>query len=773
MNWIKLKQFLWEWRSVWITSPSIAGLVILLRLLGAFQSWEWAAFDQYMRWRPSLPRDPRIVIVGIEEADMRYLNQGYIADGVYAKLLTKLKARQPRAIGLDIYRDVPFEPGHAELVKVFEASDNIIGIQKVVGDRNHEVVAPPPALKRKNRVGANDVIADADNTVRRGLIYLQNDQGENFFSFSLYLALLYLEKENIAPEIIENKNSDNQNIWKLGNTEFIPLQPNDGSYIRANTNGYQILLNYRGPRGHFETVPLRDVLQDKVPADWGRDRIILIGSVGESFKDYVFTPHSSGWLSIPQPMSGIEVQANIISQIITSALDTPSLIKSYSEPIEWLWIFLWSGIGGIISWQWRQNRKSSLIKNHKLLAGIFNTSFLKRTTGFLFATTTLFGITYIAFIYGWWIPIVSPLLAFAGSATVITTYIAYTADSIRKIFGRYLSDEVVSTLLESPEGLKLGGKKQQITILTSDLRGFTALSELWSPEEVVLILNIYLEQMLNVITDYQGTVDKFMGDGIVVLFGAPVPRENDAERAVACALAMQLAMPAVNEKLERLGLPVLEMGIGINTGEVIVGNIGSEIHTEYTVIGREMNLVFRIETYSTGNQILISHSTLEAVGTSLLKINEERLVKPKGVKQPIPIYDIAGMGGQYNLFLTKEEEKFLPISQAINIQYSLIEGKQASDKLFTGKLIKISAQGAIICTDKSQGHSLPSPLTNIKLNLIYANEDGAVEISDALYAKVLDKPANNQEFYVRFTFKTPAVAKKLLSLLIDELKKQK
>ncbi|MHC5824709.1 MAG: adenylate/guanylate cyclase domain-containing protein, partial [Nostoc sp.] len=177
---------------------------------------------------------------------------------------------------------------------------------------------------------------------------------------------------------------------------------------------------------------------------------------------------------------------------------------------------------------------------------------------------------------------------------------------IRQVFGRYLSDTVVANLLESPERLKLGGERRKITILTSDLRGFTALSERFAPEEVIHILNLYLEYMADLINHYQGTIDEFMGDGILVLFGAPIGKEDDALRAVTCACAMQLAMVGVNEKMKTLGWPLLEMGIGINTGEVIVGNIGSEKRTKYGIVGSQVNLTYRIESYTSGGQILIS-----------------------------------------------------------------------------------------------------------------------------------------------------------------------
>ncbi|MBD0346767.1 MAG: CHASE2 domain-containing protein, partial [Coleofasciculus sp. Co-bin14] len=177
-----IRRLLWEWRGVLIWAPTVAGLVILLRWIGLFQSWEWATFDQYMRLRPIQPRDDRIAIVGINEADIQETGQGIIPDAVYARLLEKLKARRPRAIGLDIYRDLPVEPGYQELIRVFESTPNLVGIQKVIGDTRREAVGAPPALKAKGQVGANDVILDADSKVRRSLLYVQSPKtGEPVF----------------------------------------------------------------------------------------------------------------------------------------------------------------------------------------------------------------------------------------------------------------------------------------------------------------------------------------------------------------------------------------------------------------------------------------------------------------------------------------------------------------------------------------------------------------------------------------------------------------
>jgi class 3 adenylate cyclase/ActR/RegA family two-component response regulator len=210
---------------------------------------------------------------------------------------------------------------------------------------------------------------------------------------------------------------------------------------------------------------------------------------------------------------------------------------------------------------------------------------------------------------------------------------------IRRTFGRYTSDELVERLLETSEGLKLGGESRRVTILMSDLRGFTSLAERLSPEQIVALLNTYLGEMAEVILQYQGLIDEFIGDAILAIFGAPIQREDDATRAVACAVAMQLAMDSVNEENRRAGLPEIAMGIGINTGEVVVGNIGSVKRAKYGVIGSHVNLTSRIESFTAGGQILISESTREAVGDAF-KIDGQMSVEAKGVERPIRIYDV-------------------------------------------------------------------------------------------------------------------------------------
>ncbi len=188
---------------------------------------------------------------------------------------------------------------------------------------------------------------------------------------------------------------------------------------------------------------------------------------------------------------------------------------------------------------------------------------------------------------------------------------------IRKTFGRYMSDEVVESILDTPEGLSLGGEQKLVTVMMSDLRGFTAICERLTPEEVISMLNMYLETMTEVILKYKGTIIEFLGDGILALFGAPVTRDDDAQRAVACVLEMQLLMPTVNARFREKGFEEVTMGCGLNTGQVVAGNIGSNLRSKYGIVGNAINLAGRIESFTVGGQVLVSESTIQACNAKL------------------------------------------------------------------------------------------------------------------------------------------------------------
>ena len=320
---------------------------------------------------------------------------------------------------------------------------------------------------------------------------------------------------------------------------------------------------------------------------------------------------------------------------------------------------------------------------------------------------------------------------------------------IRETFGRYLTDEVVATLLESPRGLQIGGEKRKITMMMSDLRGFTSLSERLPPERVVAILNRYLTAMVKIIKQYEGTIDEFIGDAIFVLFGAPTWREDDAQRAVACAVAMQLAMVSVNEQNRGDDLPEVEMGIGIHTGQVVVGNIGSPERMKYGVVGSHVNLASRIQSYSTGGQILVSETTRKEVGPAL-RIGKQMEVRAKGIEQPVTLSDVIGIGGRHKLFLTATTEVLITLAEEVALRYERVEGDRLSREMFSGAMTKLSSKGAEVRLEN------PVPvLSNLEMNFI--GTDGQ-EVAGALYVKVVAPvPGSGTSFSVRFTSMSPEV----------------
>ena len=219
---------------------------------------------------------------------------------------------------------------------------------------------------------------------------------------------------------------------------------------------------------------------------------------------------------------------------------------------------------------------------------------------------------------------------------------------IKKVFGRYVTNEIAEMVLRDDRAVALGGDRRKVTILMSDIRNFTSMSETMPPEKVVDALNTYLGKMTKIIMKHGGSIDNFVGDAIVAVFGIPVTKPDDAARAVACAVEMQNAMAAVNAENKDKDLPPLEMGIGLNTGEVVAGNIGSEIRVKYSVIGNPVNIAARLESLASGNQIFASAATFAEV-RDIVRTAGNLNVKVKGISGTVPIYEIVGIDGPYNI----------------------------------------------------------------------------------------------------------------------------
>lgn len=790
----KLSKIIRQWRSVLIIAPSVAGLVIIANYLGLFQLLEWAALDQFFRLRPRESVDSRIVIVKVDESDINYTNQWPISDTVLTKLLQKIKAQQPKVIGLDIYRNLPVPPGNSELIKLFKSTPNLIGVEKVVGN----TVAPPPILSKLGQVGIADLVIDADGKVRRGLLSIRTTEGKTKLSLGTTLALMYLESEGIKLRAIDPK----KKILGLGKAVFVPFTGNEGAYIRANSGGYQILLNYRGNLEDFQTISLQDVLSDRIPKNMMRDRIVFIGVTGSSFNDLFFTPYSNNPFGSPKRTPGVVIHANLTSQILNAALSDRPFIKFWSEPNKIFWVLLWSLVGAGGSWK---------LLSAKQFIHKFAEKWIIFAILILVAGGSLIFSSYLAFLASWWLPVIAPLAALITSAIAIAGdhalelqkqkndleilletatahydtvtaeleykaeetareserklaqfleavpigvavidsnceiyYLNYAAQKIlgtgiirhvkiedfAEIYQVYVagtnqlypyqnlpivralkgesstvddleihrqnkiipleswatpiydkSGQITYTLLvlrditerkkseaerlkltdqllalnvsysrfvphqfiqllnkQSILDVELGNQVQkEMSVLFSDIRDFTTLSESMTPAENFQFINAYLSRMEPEIIQNYGFIDKYIGDAIMALFS------GEADNAVKAAIAMLNALREFNEERKSQKCLPIKIGIGINTGTMILGTVGGRSRIDTTVVSDAVNLASRIEglTKNYGVSLLISHYTFLALNNAnAYHIRLIDKVKVKGKSEMITVYEV-------------------------------------------------------------------------------------------------------------------------------------
>lgn len=380
------------------------GLVIIIavmiaRLTGSLQFLELVALDKFLRQRPSEPIDQRIAIVGITEEDIRRSKTYPITDGEIAEILKRLQSYQPAAIGLDIVRDIPVEPGHAALVSVFRTYKNVIGTEVALSDRSGFTVAPPPALPPE-QVGFADAVLDIDGYQRRSLLGFLNPQQEYRFSLPLRLAERYLATQRIK---LENGIRD-PDAMRFDNIELTRVKPeNYGGYIGVDAGGNQILLNVRSGSMPFRVLSLAQIKAGQVDPNWIQGKIVLIGVMSFSAKDLA---NSGAIVGInPGRVYGVEIQAHAASQIISAVLDGRPLLQVWAQEWEYLWIIGW-GLLGISLGRFFRSPWSILL-------------------GLGVATVSLIGICYGLILWGWWVPVVPALLVLVLNGAGLTAALFY------------------------------------------------------------------------------------------------------------------------------------------------------------------------------------------------------------------------------------------------------------------------------------------------------------------------------------------------------------
>ncbi|MBW1680043.1 MAG: adenylate/guanylate cyclase domain-containing protein [Deltaproteobacteria bacterium] len=388
--------------------------------------------------------------------------------------------------------------------------------------------------------------------------------------------------------------------------------------IPTDENGH-MLINYLGPPKTFPHYSISDILAGKLPPGTFRDKIVLVGATALGIYDLRNTPFSPIY-------PGLEVHATVIDNILNERyLKRPKWTSLYDIMAL---AFLGLVTGLVIP-------RLSAVKGAFFALGLFLLH--------IFVTRWLF------IRAGIWINMVYPLLALTLTYVILAVYHYITEErerkKIRGAFSYYVSSSVVNEVLKDPERLKLGGDKKELTVLFSDIRGFTTISEGMTPEELVQLLNEYLTVMTDVVFKYDGTLDKYIGDAIMAIYGAPFEQPNHAASACHSALEMMARLKELNEKWIDEGKTPLDIGIGINTGMMMVGNMGSEQRFDYTVMGDAVNLGSRLEgankNYRT--HILISESTYERVRDEFVCMEVDS-VRVKGRTRPVKIYQLHAHG---------------------------------------------------------------------------------------------------------------------------------
>lgn len=609
------------------------GAVLLAREFGLFQWAELRVYDALLRWRAqTVTDDPHIVLIETTEDDIANpkLGDWPLWDADLANLLRILEEQRPSAIGVDLIRNLPVPKNGSQLGQLSEVllgNSNIICIWRFGDASYHGISAPAVLQPYPERLGIFSFTPDyqIDKIVRRGVLFL--DDGTNMFrSLTLQLALLYLNTKGIQMEPVP----ENPNYFRLGKTIFRPFEKNDGAYVNADARGYQLLLDFRGPK-KFQSYTLTQALSGQIPPGALRDKIVLVGDTAESKMDYFVTP-------LEHQHRGLVVHAQMLNQLLRAAIEGDRPLQVWQEWKDLAWIFLWCLFGTAIGFWVRSPWRFVLLTSVCLLV--------------------LGGCAWWGFRMGWWILFVSPAAAFLVSAIVVVSYASYHAKMqhglVMNLFSKHVSREVAETIWAQRDAFLEGGKpraqKVTATVLFTDLKGFTPLSERLGPSAVMDWLNEYMSAITQAVIENGGVVHKYIGDSIMAVFGVPVARgteseiRQDAINAVHCALAMEQALVRLNARWKERDLPTCSMRVGIYTGPLMAGSLGSADRMEYAVLGDTVNTASRLESFGKDSderepvgescRILIGETThnlldgqfqTELVGTLSLKGKTEKL----------------------------------------------------------------------------------------------------------------------------------------------------
>ena len=571
-------------------------VTLVLRTTGKLESLELRAYDSYLSLAGDRqgPHEP-IVMVEYTESDETAF--GYpLPDKVLAKLLDQLAAGEPAAIGLDLIRDRP-EPQSDDttdfdnLSAVFQDHPAIIGTMK----GGSGAFGPPPALEdRPLQVASVAILSHPGGQTRRGLMMINEDGETNRPSLAFLLASRYLAANDVSIDWSPERH------LTLGSSTVRPLFPQETGFYGPSSNldgGYQFLLTFPACATGFERHKIEDVLDDPESLDV-KNRIVLIGNTVRAAKDVFDVPLTCADMTDGK-MFGVHLHGQIISQLIGQAEGTLQPIESSAQRFgnatlsaifDGGWIWLWTVFGG--------------------LTVMLVTSRLWLIVGAGAAAAVLVTASGLAFTtLNWWLPVVPAAFGFVLALTFTIIYVMTRAESEREhimtLFSGVVSKSVADSIWEKRhESENKPLQLMMATVMFSDIKGFTTISERLPEPVLAEWLNDYISIMVEIVAEHGGVIEKFAGDGLTVEFGVPEPRtteeeiDMDARAAVNCALAMAESLPQLNAAWQEKDLPAIGIRIGVHTGPLMVGMIGSADRWQYSIVGDTANTAARLENYA-------------------------------------------------------------------------------------------------------------------------------------------------------------------------------
>jgi adenylate cyclase len=559
--------------AVWL---GVTAFFSVLLWQGAFRLWQEKLTD--LLFTSEVP-PPELVLIGIDDESIRSIGQWPWPRRIFGEILPMLNEAQ--VIGIDVNFKETSRLGAVDDQFLAEAlsraSAPVILSAELVSSG---VSGPAPVFQSRAKAGFTNLLTGRDGVVRE---------------FQLRVS----EQESFSSQVARAFHSES-------GENFLKISPND-----------KFRINFWGRQNTFPILFFRDVLAGRLPVEFFKDKIVLIGATALDLQDYHVTPVGV--------MSGVELQANVVETIIQE------IRYRESGGVTLLALLVLTGLAVLIT--------SRLERPISLIGVSLGILFL-----YVFGALILFDQHFILDIF-------YPSLGFivAGAMMVVYHYAVNAKEKrfIRDSFAYYVSPEVVAALIQDPTKLKLGGEKRNLTILFSDIRGFTSVSEKLPPERLTVFLNRYLTRMSNLILHERGLIDKYIGDAIMALWGTPLENKNHSEDAVRAALKMMEGLEVFNQESIKMDEPNIDIGIGINTGDVTAGNMGSEKRFDYTVIGDAVNLAARLEGLNKlyGTNIIISGFTLKALSRSGkipddIVVREIDKVRVKGKTEPVIIFEV-------------------------------------------------------------------------------------------------------------------------------------